>query len=162
VKLEQGMTRGEGHGVDFRGIPRRDNEAATVGFGFDLLDNALDLIDPFVVRPAPIAPLGTVDTAKLSLLVRPFIPNRDPALAQIIHVRVAAEEPEEFMNDRLEMQLFGREQRKTCPQIVTRLGAKNGKGPRAGAIAPRPPLFQNKPEQIMVLPHVTDELPNEL
>ena len=58
-------------------------------------------------------------------------------LVQITNVGVAAQKPEQLVNDRLEMQLLRCQQRKTFTQIEPRLRAENGDRSRAGAIDAR-------------------------
>ena len=79
---------------------------------------------------------------------------RDAVFLQIADVGVAAQKPEQLVNDRFEMKLFGRQERENVAQIEARLRAKNRKRARPGAIAARPPLLQNEPKEIMILPHI--------
>ena len=55
---------------------------------------------------------------------------RDAAFLQITDIGLAAQKPEQLVNDRFEMQLFGREQGKILPQIEARLRAENRKRAR--------------------------------
>ena len=80
------------------------------------------------VFAVPIAPLRAINAAEISFFVRPLIPNRDAVFVEIFDVRVAAQEPEQLVNDRLDVQLFCRQQRKSGaarPQIESRLRAED-------------------------------------
>jgi hypothetical protein len=82
----------------------------------DLADDIVDLVDRASVGSAPITPLRSVDAAKISFGIRPFVPDRDAMLVQEFDIGIAAQEPEQFVNDRFEMQLFRGEQRETVLQ----------------------------------------------
>ncbi len=140
VELEERVARRQRHRVDLRRVPCRDDEPAAVGLRLDLLDHAVDLVDSLVVRPAPVAPLRAVNPAEITLLVGPFIPDRDSLLLEVADVRVAAQKPEQLVNDRFEMQLFRREEREAVAQIEAGLGAENRKRTRSSPIAPRSSL----------------------
>ncbi len=152
VKLKKRVAGRQRHRLDFGRIPGGDDEAATVGVLFDLFDDTLDLVDVFAVRPAPVAPLRAVDAAEVALLVGPFVPDADAAFLQISDVGVAAQKPEQLVNDRLEVQLLGREKGKRFAQIEAGLGAENGKGPGAGAIVLRAPFLEDEPEEDRDIP----------
>ena len=138
------------------GFHARDDEPAAVGLRLDLLDHAVDLVDSLVVRPAPVAPLRAVDPAEVALLVGPFVPDRDAVLLEVADVGVAAQKPEQLVNDRFEMQLFRREEREAFAQIEARLCAENRKRARSGPIAARPSLLQDEPQEVLIFPHGRD------
>ena len=73
--------------------------------------------------------------------------------AQETHVRLAAQEPEQLVDDRLEMQLLRGEQRKTLPQIEPCLRAENGNRPDARAIRARLAALEHQAEEIVVFAH---------
>ena len=54
-----------------------------------MFDDSVDLIDVLAVRPAPVAPLGTVNAAEITAFVGPFVPNRHAMFLQISDVRVS-------------------------------------------------------------------------
>ena len=72
---------------------------------------------------------------------------------QVTNIRVAAQKPEQLVDDRFEVELFGREERKSLPQIEPRLRAENGDCARASSIHARLSLFEHQPKQIVVLAH---------
>jgi len=63
--------------------------------------------------------LPSVDRPELTLFVRPLVPDADAVILEIFDVGVAGEEPEQSVNDRLEMQLLGRRQREAFGQVET-------------------------------------------
>jgi len=104
----------------------------------------------------PVTPLSTVDASEISIFIRPFVPNCDAMHVEVFDVRIAAQKPEQLVDNRFDVKLFRGEQRKswtTWPQIIARLSAKDRQGAGARAIAARLTLFQDKPEKIVVLPH---------
>ena len=56
-------------------------------------------------------------------------------LLQVFYVCVAFQEPEQFVDDRLEMEFLGGQQRKTVFEVITRLGAEDTDGSSAGTVA---------------------------
>ena len=111
-ELEQRVARRQRHLLKFARIPRRDDVPPAVGILFDLFDEPVDLVDRAAVRGPPIAPLRAIDAAQVAVLVRPLVPDRHAMLVQVFEVGVAAQEPEQFINDRFDVELLGREQRK--------------------------------------------------
>src|SRR3546814_5384854 len=74
----------------------------------------------------------------IAVRVRPFVPDANAVLLQIPDVRVALQEPQQFVDDRLDVQLLGREQRETLGQVEAHLVAEHAVG--AG---PGPVLLEN-------------------
>ena len=131
TRLEQAMARRERHGVQLARIPRRDDLAARGGLRFDLLDQLGDLVDVAAVACIPVAPLLAVDGAKLARLVGPFVPDAYPLLLQPAHVGLPTQKPEQFDDDRAQVQLLGGEHGEALAQIEAHLRAEDGE--RAGA-----------------------------
>ena len=103
----------------------------------NLLDHVADLIDRLAVAARPGSPLIAVHRPQLALGVGPFVPDRDAMLVQIANVRLAAQEPQQLVDDRLEVQLLRRHQRKAVGQIEPHLVAEDAARAGAGAIALR-------------------------
>ena len=76
-----------------------------------------------------------VDRAEIAVLVGPFVPDGDTVLVEIFDVGVAAQEPEQFVDDRFQVQLLGGEQRKALGKIEAHLMAEDREGADAGAVA---------------------------
>ena len=118
------MTRRQRHLFDLGRIPRAHNQSPAVGIFFDLSDHVVDLIDPDTIRAAPIPPLRAVNAAEIPAFIRPLVPNRDAVLIQIFDVGIATQKPEQLIDNRFDVELFGREKRKSRtarPQIESRL-----------------------------------------
>src|ERR1041384_1706295 len=90
------------------------------------------LADRLPRRPRPPPPLLAVDRTELAVLVGPLVPDRHAVLLQVAHVRVALQEPQQLVDDRLHVQLLGREQRKALREVETHLAAEHGARARAG------------------------------
>ena len=128
VKLKQHVTRRQRHLIDFSRIPCADDQAPAFRIGFYLRNQIIDLIDVHSVSAAPIPPLRAINAAKLAVFVSPFIPDRDAVFVQVANVGVAAQKPEQLVNDRFQVQLFGCQQRKprpVCAQIESGLRTKD-------------------------------------
>ena len=70
-----------------------------------------DLVDVAAVGRRPAAPLVAVDRAELAVGVGPLVPDRHAGRLQRAHVGLAAQEPEQLVDDRLGVHLLGRHQR---------------------------------------------------
>src|SRR5208283_2028978 len=107
---------------------------------------------PSVTR-APVAPLRAINPAQAAVIVRPFVPDGYAVFVKIFDVRVAAQEPEQLVNDGFGMDFLGREQRKIFPQIKPRLRAEHGIRARAGAVGLGFSVLKDVPQQVEVLNH---------
>ena len=101
----------------------------------------------------PAAPLDAVDGSQLAVLVRPFVPDRDAVLPQPAHVRVAAQEPEELVRDRLEVHLLRRHEGEALGQVEAHLVAERAQRPGSGAVALRLALGEHVADEVLVLGH---------
>lgn len=63
IELEEGMAGGEGHEVDFTGVPGDDHMAARMGVAFNVVNQRLNLVNEGSIGTLPLTPLCTVDTA---------------------------------------------------------------------------------------------------
>src|SRR4051812_20925889 len=147
------MARRQRHLLHFAGVPGRNDMAAAFGVPFDLRNPLIDLVDRSSIRCAPIAPLRAVNAAQIAVRIGPLIPNRDTMILQIFDVRLAAQEPEQFVNDRFQMKLLGGQEWETFPQRKSRLRAEHRVGSCSGSIPLKLPLLQNESQQIQVLNH---------
>ena len=109
------------------------------GLGADLLDHRSQLVDvcflPSGALAGPATPLAPVHRAQVSALVRPFVPDSDPILLQVPDVRVTRDEPQQLVDDRLEVDSLGREQREVIPEVDPDLLAEQAGGSGSGAVA---------------------------
>src|SRR5262249_39193248 len=100
----------------------------------DGMDDLGNLIDGLAIRAAPRSPLGSVYRAKLPGGISPFIPYGNPAVIQILDVGFTAKEPQELVNDRFEMQLFGGKKGEALAQVESHLIAECRQSASAGAV----------------------------
>src|ERR1700693_6262087 len=100
MELEQSMAGQQCHPLQFADVPRAHDDAPRVRVALQLLDHARQLIDGAAVGGRPTTPLSAVHGAEISVLVGPFVPNTDAVFAQVPHVSVAAQKPQEFVDDR--------------------------------------------------------------
>ncbi len=103
------------------------------------------------VRPG--APLLAIDRAKVAILVGPFVPDGDAVVVEIFDVGVAGQEPQELMDDRLQMQLLGGGDGKTVGKVKAHLVAEHRTRPGAGAIATISTVFQHMLQKVEILAH---------
>ena len=155
VELEKGVAGRQRHALDLADVPGADDQAAGIRVAPDLLHDLLHLIDAAPVRRPPGAPLGAVDGPQIAVLVRPFVPDADPMLAQVADVGIAAQKPQQFVDDRLEMQLLGGYRREAFAQVEAHLMAENAERARAGTIALAGALLPDPAQEFEVLLHRT-------
>ncbi len=101
------------HVVNIRDIPRADDQAARIRTVADLVQQVGDLVDGAPVRRRPGPPLVAIDRPQIAVRVRPLVPDRDAVVVQVADIGVTLEEPKQLMDDRLGVNLFGRDQRET-------------------------------------------------
>jgi hypothetical protein len=152
VKLEEGVAGRQGHLVDFGRVPGADNVPARMGLGLDLGNDLGDLVQG-ALGAWPGAPLMPIDRAQLAFLVSPFVPDRHLVVAQVLNIGVAAEEPEQLMNDGAQVGLLGRHKGEAGAQIKTALVAKDAQGPHASAVFPFFAMLKDVLQEIQILFH---------
>src|SRR3546814_7617638 len=76
---------------------------------------------------------------------------------QVGDVGVPREEPQQFMDDRLEMQLLGGQQREALGEVEAHLVAEQALGAGAGAVALVDALVANPAQEVEVLFHGRSE-----
>jgi hypothetical protein len=103
----------------------------------------------------PGAPLVAVDGAEIALLVGPFVPDGDAVVLQVLDVGVAPQEPEQFVDDGLEVDLLGGEQGKALAQVEAHLVAEYREGAGAGAVVLAGAVGHDVTQEVEVLPHQT-------
>jgi len=85
--------------------------------------------------------------------VTPLVPDRDAVLAQVGDVGVAAQEPEQLVDDRAQVQLLGGDQRESLREVEAHLVAEDAARPGAGAIAAHGAALEDQPQEVVVLAH---------
>src|SRR5262249_19243644 len=114
------------------------------------------------LRRAEAPPLMAVDRAQIALTTpefrgllrgRPLVPDLHALRLQRRDVRLAAQEPEELVDDRAKVELLRREQREALAQIEPHLVAEDPARAGAGAVGSIAPLGQDEAEELLVLLH---------
>src|SRR4051812_22466947 len=82
-KLKQSVAGRQGHLVQLAHVPGAHDQTPAVGFGFDLFDHLVDLINRASIPRAPVAPLSAVNPSQIAFAIRPLIPNRDAMLVEV-------------------------------------------------------------------------------
>jgi len=85
--------------------------------------------------------------------VGPLVPNRDSALIEVFDIGVAAQEPEQFVNDRFEMKFFRGQEWKTILQREPCLRPENRICAGASAVFPEFAFLKNEPQKLVILQH---------
>lgn len=135
VELEHGMTGGEGHLVDFTGVPGADDVSAAMGSVFNAIDDLVDLIDGASFGAAPVGPLGAIDSTEVAVVVSPLVPDVYIVFFEVVDIGIAFKEPEEFVGNAFHVDFFSSQKRKAIGEVVTSLGTKYADSANACAVA---------------------------
>src|SRR5437763_1552336 len=73
---------------------------------------------------------------------------------EVLNIRVAPQEPEQFVDNGLDEQFLGSEQREALSERKARLRPKQSISPRAGAIALEFSVIENQTQKLMILQHI--------
>jgi hypothetical protein len=147
------MARRQRHAVDFRRIPGGDDQAARVRIAANFRKHVGELIDGGAVRRRPGAPLPAVDRTEIAVLVGPFVPDGDAMLVEIFDVGVAAQEPEQFVDDGFDVQLLGGDQREAGSEIEAHLMAEHRARANTRAVALFHALGEHAFHKVEILAH---------
>ncbi len=154
VELKQQMARRQCHLRNIGGVPSRHDQSPRIGIRANRFHNLSNLIDTPAIGRDPRPPLLAVDGAELAIIVGPFIPNCDLVLVEITNIRFSAQKPEQLVNDRPQVELLGREQRKALAQIEPHLVAKHAARAGARAVAFDDAVIENVLQQVEILLHI--------
>src|SRR3974390_1638843 len=94
-----------------------------------------------------------VHRPEIAALVGPFVPDTDAMILQIFDVGVAGEKPEQLVDNRLQMQLLGRQHWEAVGQVEAHLMSENRQRTRAGAIVLLDAAVEDRLYEIEVLAH---------
>ena len=97
--------------------------------------------------------MPAVDRAELAVCVGPLVPDRDAVLVEIADVGVAAQEPEQLVDDRFEVQLLGGDEREAGTEVEAHLVAEDRQRAGAGAVALLRAVGEHMFHQVEVLAH---------
>jgi hypothetical protein len=99
--------------------------------------------------------LGAVDAAEVAgLRIGPLVPDGHAVFLEPADVGVAAEEPEQLVEDALEVDLFGGDEGETLGEREAQLGTEQGIGPGARAIRLEPAVVDEVTEQLEIGLHL--------
>src|SRR3546814_4078633 len=114
------------------------------------MDGLRYLVDVLDRRGGPATPLDAVDGAEFTVLVGPLVPDGDAVLVQPRHVGVAAQEPQEFVDYRLEVDLLGGDERTAVGKIETHLVTEDAAGAGSGSSGSGGTRLHAEPEEVVV------------
>ena len=134
IELEQRVARRQLHGRHIGDVPGAHDDAARVRSVLYLVNDLRDLVDVTAGVVGPRPPLTAIHGPQVAVLVGPLVPDAHPMLLQVPHIGVALEEPQQFVDDRLEMHLLGGEQREPLAQVAPQLVAKDALRARARSV----------------------------
>ena len=97
----------------------------------------------------------SIDGAKLPVGVGPLIPDRDAAFFQPRNVRVATQEPQQFIDDRADMDLFRRHQGEALREVEPHLASEQTPRANAGTVIPVDAVVEDFVEQLQIRTHET-------
>ena len=122
------MTRRQRHLIDLSHVPCGDDHATGIGIILQLIQHILDLVyrTSFIVGPR--APLVTIHGTQFSILISPLVPDADTVFLEVFHVGIAFQEPEQFVDDTLQMEFFRGQQGEPIVEVITTLGTKDADG----------------------------------
>src|SRR3954452_927197 len=126
------MTGRQRHLRQLGHVPSAHDQPPRVRLRANLLDHFADLINCLALPTGPRAPLATVNRPQLALGICPLVPNCYAMYVEIANIGFAAEEPQQFVDDRLEMHLLRRDEREALCQIETHLVSEDAAGAGAG------------------------------
>src|SRR5688572_23339918 len=158
------MARRQGDLVAGFRVPARHDQTARVRVSFYLTDQPGDLVNAAHLRviSAERTPQITINRPEIAflatktrrlLLCRPLLPDIHTAITQIGLTGRTAQEPEKLLRHPPEWNTFCRDYRKSFPQIEPRLVAKRRHRPDTRSVLMPRSVFQNVPEQIVILFH---------
>ena len=109
--------------------------AAGFRIGFDAVNYLADLVDGPSTCATPGTPLCPVYRAEITVLIRPLVPNVHLVLLQITHIGIPCQEPDQLVDDGLEVELLGGKEGKAIREVETHLVSEYRERPCAGAVS---------------------------
>ena len=105
-----------------------------IRIGPNLIDKLCDLVGVTPIRVRPTAPLIAINWSKITLVIRPLIPNPDSVILEVLDVGIALQKPKQLMDNGTQVQFFGRQYRKAILLIKPHLLSKTANGARFSAV----------------------------
>src|SRR5215831_276151 len=95
-----------------------------------------------------------IDRTEIAVGVGPFIPNAHAMLVEVFDIGIAAQEPEQLVDDRFDVQLLGGQQWKATLKVEPHLMPEDRARADAGAIAFFDALAEHTLHQVEILAHL--------
>ena len=150
------MAGWKGHLVNLSWIPCTHKHTAGIRIVPDGFDHLLQLVYRTTVRSRPGTPLVTVDRTEVTVLVRPFVPDRDTMVLKVLDVRISGNKPEQLVDYGLEVDLLRGQEREAFRKVEPHLVAEDGLGADAGAVMLDRSFVHDPFQQVKVLSHATE------
>ena len=153
IELKQDVARGQVHLFQLAHIPGRHEQAARVRVGLDVVYQLAYLVHLAAVLRAPAAPLMAIDGTQLAVGASPFVPDSHFVVMQILHIGVAAQKPQQLIDDRAQMQFLGGQQWEAVVQVEPHLVAESAHSARTRAVALGHTIGQHMLQKVEILFH---------
>lgn len=134
IELKQQVTWRQRHTINVGDVPCGHDQPPRMRIGADRVLHFRDLIDRAAVGRGPRSPLVAVNGTEIAIFIGPLVPDRYLVFFQPSDVRIATQEPQQFDNDRPQVQFFGRQQRKTVGKVESQLPTKQAACSGSGTV----------------------------
>ena len=152
----ESRARRKSHLVHFGRIPCRHNEPAGIRIAPDHFYHIRELVYAPSVWGRPAAPLVPVHRAEVSVFISPFVPDAHAMVLEVFYVGVPCYEPQEFIDDGLEMHFLGGQKRKSVREIESHLIAEDTLRAYARPVLFHHPVPADMPQKVKILFHSED------
>jgi hypothetical protein len=147
------MTRHKRHLGKVSNVPGADYQSPAVRVCLYLPDNIGKLVVNFAVGSFPGSPLLAIYRPQFTVLVCPLVPDAYPIFRKVAYVGFTFYEPQQFMDNTLNVKLLGCNQRKPMLQVETHLVTENAPGSSTSAVSFVNSLVQNMLQKVKILLH---------
>ncbi len=154
IELEKSVAGRQVHIRQVCHIPRAHYDTARIGIMLYRFDGFRYLVDRAADIVGPRTPLIAVDMAEIAVRTGPFVPYPHTVFLQIAHIGIAAQKPQQFVYNRLEMQLLGSDEREALVEVETHLVAEHRFGAGAGAIGFHHSVVEYMLKKVEILFHM--------
>ena len=94
-----------------------EQDAPALGAMPQAVHDVIDLVDAIAFPGWPRMPLRTIHRTQVAFFGRPLIPNTDPIFAQPLSIGVAAQKPDQLVDDAFKMHPLGGQDGKPCREV---------------------------------------------
>ena len=89
IELEQDMTGGKRHLIQFTHVPCTDDVPPGIGIILNGIHHSRYLVNSVPVGRGPASPLVTVDMTKIAIFVGPLVPNPHPVVVEVFDIGIS-------------------------------------------------------------------------